>query len=429
MLFKTFMLKVGSMNCPNCGSAMSASKISWLCLDCGHIEQSTEAIPEETKSPAQPVSEPAAISSEPAAPQPEALPGPQELAADVQGNVSDGINPATPMTPSVAVPPVSATPSPTSSVSSVAPDLGQNRRKPLLIGGAALLAVLLVAATGLKLFWYDPQNAPMAYFSKVAAAKTGSFQANVNYKTDNKGNDLFGIGNNATLKASGAYDLADEKNPKTDIKLNFKASQFEIGGRLITMPKTLYFQLSDAGFLSMLGIKGGNEWYKFPLEKSKEDEKECVDPKNAKVNSYFGATIPAQIPVNKARRVGLYEKVAGHTTTHYTGTIDFNKLQKIVDTANKGMSADCKIELSKEDYKDLTISYDLWTSKSFDRIVLKMVSTGKDTKGTSIVTVDSSGYNKAVKIEAPKGAKDFSLFNDLEGSFNTEFESPEPVLN
>ncbi len=297
-------------------------------------------------------------------------------------------------------------------------------RKPLVIGLLVVFALLIgTAAMGWKMFWYDPQQAPVAYFKKVAAAKTGTVKASVNYKADGQIDGLFGIGSSATLTANGSYDVSDTSNAKVDMNLALKYSQTEIAAHIIALPKAVYFQLTKAGFLSILGLNDSKDWHKISSDEAggKKAEDKCK-PKNDKTGKYFGMLLPTAIPVTNAKRVGLYEQVDGHTVSHFSGTIDFAKLQKVVDAANKGLSADCKIEFHKDDYKDYVVSYDLWTSKQFDRMVLTIKNTGKNAKGTATATIDSSGYNKAVKIEAPKNAKDFSPFGSLGADGDTSVD-------
>ena len=299
-----------------------------------------------------------------------------------------------------------------------APPEGSGRnKKPFIIAAIIALIILIPAGIAFKLWWYDPRYAPVAYLDKLFSSKTGTFQASLDYTLPNSDGSLTASGNSLkdiTATANGSYDLSDKSAAKSDLTLGAKAGGSDTSAHIITLPKTAYFQLTKAGLLAFLGIQSSNTWYSVPIHQS-TTKNQCDTGKNAQSTSYFGVSLPTSIPVTNAYRVGWNATVAGHNTTRYTGTLDFNKLQTIVDQANKSLSAACKIGFNKNDYKNVVINYNLWTSKDFDRLSLSIIDTSSS-KSSATITLDTSGYNQPVTITAPPNAQPFSTPNLLGGT-------------
>jgi Tfp pilus assembly protein PilE len=108
---------------------------------------------------------------------------------------------------------------------------------------------------------------------------------------------------------------------------------------------------------------------------------------------------------------------------HFTGTMDNSKLQAAIDAANKNLSADCKLDISADDYKTVSVTYELWRGWSADRLRFSVVDSSSKTNAE--FTIDSSAYSKPVTIEAPKDAKD--LTQALKDLFASGATDPEPV--
>jgi hypothetical protein len=286
----------------------------------------------------------------------------------------------------------------------------KNRKKPIMIG-AVIAVLLLVGGAAAKMFLLDPGQAPVAYAARLLSAKTGSFSVLASSSSSDS-SALLGEGK-ISVTGNGVYDVSNAKEEKLQTKLEVKLSNTSLAGEVIVMPKEAYLKVSDGTIFKSLGLDIGPDWYKYPLDETSKTDK-CSDQSKSKSGSYLGIQLPKSLPVRNAQRVGLFEKVNGHTTSHFRGEVDFNKLQQIIDDANKQLSADCKIDFKKSDYEDVSVSYNLWTSSKFDRMMLH-IADSKDKTAVDI-TFDSSDYNQPVKIEAPANAKDLStILGDLSG--------------
>ncbi|HEX7259908.1 MAG TPA: type II secretion system protein GspG [Candidatus Saccharimonadia bacterium] len=318
-------------------------------------------------------------------------------------------SPGDDMPPQTPVAKPSPTTSPTSSVmpARLLPDVPSRKpsRKILIVLGVIILLGGGVGVSAAKLFWYDPLHAPTALFEKMIDAKTGQYSANISYKSQ-AGSASF-LGDKITVSATGSYDVTDEDKPKSANAFKIALGQFKIAADMITVPKTIYFKLSNSDFLSGFGLQLGTSWYKYPL--SEDTSKDKCKQTRTKSGSFMGVTLPKDVPLKDTSRVGLYETIDGHMTSHYKGTVDLDKLVAHLKEVNKELPAECKIDFGKEDIKNLEVTYEMWRGKDFDRLEAKIVSKGED-KSTTTLTIDTKAYNKSVSIVEPKDAKLFDLF-------------------
>ena len=290
----------------------------------------------------------------------------------------------------------------------------------LIIG----LVVTLISALG-ALAYYEayvvPKQALASYLIKVSQSKTGLFNSTVSW---NDGSSKLDIA------LDGSYDIQDLNNPKFDVKFDGKmgdnsslgtltrlsstvAAQ-SIKGELLTTEKTLYAKLESLGlYTSFIPTKYYNTWYKYPIGSQTSLANKCLTTKKSGSSSLLGNQILTQFPLKNIKRIGLFETIDRHQTTHYQAAVDFGGLQSAVDSANKSLPADCKITLQAHDFKDLSIKYDLWTSKAFDRFAVHIASTASSDKTTTEISVDTSSYDNAVNITTPAEAKlfDYANFN------------------
>lgn len=316
-------------------------------------------------------------------------------------------SPADP-TPAVVVPPAE--------LAAASAPLEPKRRLPrrAVIVSATAVLLLGISGFGYKIFAFDPQHAPDAYLHKLLTAKTGSFKAAANFSSaEDKGSI---IGGDATFTANGRYDLTNPKTPKSDVTLGLKYDEGTFAAELITIPKKLYVKIDQLGFLHALGVTLSKDWYTLPLDEETKDS--CTAKERTRSGSFFGIAVPNSLPLKHTRRVGLWEKVDGHSTTHYKGEVDFTKLPAMIDAANKELSADCKLSIDKESLKNVSLSYDIWRGKNFDRVTMKVQDT--QAKSATTVTLDTSDYNQPAMIQEPKNAKPlqsiFDAFNQSSAS-------------
>lgn len=277
-------------------------------------------------------------------------------------------------------------------------------KKPLFM---IVIVMLLVLAGGASAYYYaeviQSKQAPMAYLTKLLNAKRGQFAATGSFKSSNPNYSSYTV----NIRANGQYDTSDMNNPKVSAKLDGSIGTGSVSVDLMTLDKAVYFKIGSFSLLSTLGLKVSNEWYKASLDDASIKTK-CQTSSSKSSGTFLGIQLPSDFPVSNAKRVGLWETVAGHQTTHYTGTLDKAKLQQYIDHANQDLSADCKISYNSSDYQTLTVSYDLWTSKDFDR--LNITTDDSKTKSHVAIGIDTHDYNKSVSITPPANPKSV---NDL----------------
>ncbi len=381
---------------------MTQSARGWLCLACGHLEPGPAGLADRAGQPV-PTGQPAPAVTDPApAPTPAATPA--------------------------AAPFVPGEPAPLTSGSGPGelpqPKRGRRfPRKALLLTIGLLLVVGLAAAAG-YLFFLAPQSALSAYLGRLVAAKTATFASDVSYDYD---------GGRFSIKLSGKYDLTDKSKPAADVSVNgtssstgvvvTPASQGSIAGQLRLLSQVVYFKIESFSLLSaFFPTKIPNDWYKYDLGSSGDSANKCLDNKKDS-GALFGSSILTRIPVKGAAFKGI-ETINGSPMLHFVGTVDNSKIKQAVDDANKKLPADCQLDLSADDFKTLTISYDLWRGWSKDRLRVS-TSDSSDSKSKTAETFDTGSYNQPAKIEAPSGAKDASeLLTAFEGGTD-DTQSPD----
>lgn len=331
---------------------------------------------------------------------------------------SNPIPPAGPPTPATptSVPPSTIDPAPSPVVGMPVGPSGMPARsgRPLL-KIIIILTVLLVLGAAAYGFFIAPKMALPGYLNKLSKAKTTTIAASI---SNNAKNYRF------TLKLNGKDDLTTTDKPKIDLDVTGQISSNagpssilsnsasgSLSAHLIMAEQKLYFKIESFSYLTqLLSIKLPNDWYKYDIASS--DTGKCAT-KTKDSGSFLGGQLLTKVPVKNARLAGI-ETVNGALSMHYVGTIDNSKIKAAIDAANKNLSAACKIDITENDYKDFTASYDLWRGWSKDRLKLAVTYT-KD-KSTTEITLDTGAYNKPEKIDAPADAKDVSeLLKDIFG--------------
>ena len=295
-------------------------------------------------------------------------------------------------------------------------------KKPWLkIAVVAIIATVVLGGVGYAAYNYmvlEPQNALGSYIGKIGRSKTAAFAATAvpknSPKTDQKCDDSPNSGacappseNNWKLSTKGVYDINSLKDPKFDISGSLTVDNVSYGADARLLNKIFFFKIGDIGALGA-ELPLGKDWYKIKLddeELTKEATKCLTDSNNDQVVSQ---ALWVNFPVKNTKRLSMNEQINGKSTTHFSGEIDFAQLQKRIAEANKKLSADCKIDIQPSDYANAEVKYDLYTSANFDRIVVTFSDT--KTKDSTELTLDTSDYNKPVKIEEPANAKEWSEF-------------------
>jgi hypothetical protein len=280
------------------------------------------------------------------------------------------------------------------------------------------LAILIIglAAGAAYLFFVSPNLALGKYLQRLADSKTSVFAGNASASSD---------GTDVTVTVDGKEDVHDANKPKIQATLKGElkadkgsvvtagAESGSLSGQIILTDNTVYFKLDSFSVLSqLLPVKLSNDWYKYAL--GNENSKCTSTAKDS--GSFLGSDFVTNIPIKNNKFTG-FDKFDGTNALHYTGTLDNSKLKTVIDNANKNLSADCKLDFTADDFKNLSVTYELWRGWSKDRLSLNFVDTSDpSSKVTSSLTLDTGSYNEPVTVTAPANAKDASeLVKDLTG--------------
>ena len=143
--------------------------------------------------------------------------------------------------------------------------------------------------------------------------------------------------------------------------------------------------------------KPGNELYKYYCE---------TRPETKYPSGLIWLEALNSIKLRPAPYALYFDSVAGHRTTHLKGSLNSASLAAAWAKINAAQPDDCQIELAFGDLSQLAITYDLWTSPSFDQIKLHLKSKQIGLAGT--ITLQLSAYNQPTTITAPTNALDLS---------------------
>lgn len=113
-----------------------------------------------------------------------------------------------------------------------------------------------------------------------------------------------------------------------------------------------------------------------------------------------------QIKLHPSPLIGYDQKVAGHSTTHLRGTISGKDLNTAWANINSTLPEGCEWNNQLEDLSGMEITFDTWTSASFDRIVLHF--NDKDLGVTGNLTLNLDQYNQPANVMVPPSAKNLA---------------------
>jgi hypothetical protein len=381
---------------------MTASATGWLCFSCGHAETGLVRPISNSVAPDQVV--PANLDIPEASGAQIINPSPMPQTPDPQIQVS--------REPSSAVPVTNTNrPSPTTG-------------KAVLISTTLVLLIIIGSIAGYILLIAPTVILPQ-YLARLINAKTTVFTSS--NQVDSKTGYKFGI------TIAGKYDIKDMQKPKVEASITGKTAlasglalpgaaskEGSISAQLRVLPPSLFFKIDAFTILSQFfPIKISNDWYKYDIGDVQSATK-CLSAKNDS-GSLFGSQILTKLPVKYTSFRGI-DTINGAPMLHYVGTIDNAKIKSAVDDANKSLSADCKLDISADDFKSLSVTYDIWRGWSSDRAAFSIVDSGSNTN--SEITLDTGSYNQPVKIDVPADVKDAStLLNGLYGADSSSAQS------
>jgi hypothetical protein len=285
----------------------------------------------------------------------------------------------------------------------------------VIAGVVAGVVVVAIAASAAYGYVVAPPMALGGYLKTLVGAKTVAFALS---------DTTSGDGYHVTLKANGKGDITAPSKPKVALTASAQITSGSAGesasgsvsGQLKVVDQTLYFQLGTISYLTqLLPIKISDSWYKYELGDT--DTGKCLS-KGKESGSFLGSQVLTDIPVKNTHFAGL-DTIAGGKAWHFSGTVDNAKIKAAIDKANKQLSADCKIDATDDDFKNVVITYDLWRGFGKDRLKIDADDTKDKTKSELIL--DTSDYNKPANITAPAGAQDVkTLIQQLFGSLGSD---------
>jgi hypothetical protein len=382
---------------------MTQSNGSWLCISCGHVQAGSP----ESAAP---------LSAPPTAGVP--LPAAPPVSASVAPT------PPNPSPSAPAGPGFGTVGVPSATVSSSGPDelllpVRRSRRLNAKLIALILAALIVIGLIGTAVYLYliAPQLVLASHLARLVGAKTSVFTSAITAD--------FGEGSSYSIKLAGKYDITDQAKPKLDLSVTGKtgntaasslvtsaAQTGTLAAQLRLVSQIAYFKIDSISlFSALIPITISKDWYKYDLSSSASTSI-CVTAKKDS-GSLFGSSILTKVPVKGDAFKGI-DSIDGTPMLHYIGTVDNSKLKAAIDSANKKLSADCQLDVSVDDYKNITITYELWRGWSKDRISFEIADSNAKTK--SIITLDTGAYNKPVTIDAPKDAKDVT---DLLSAFTS----------
>lgn len=306
----------------------------------------------------------------------------------------------------------------------------------------AFFVVVLLGGLGAGAYYAYavlPKTVFGMYAAKLVVAKQAVYSSSADFHSDDPSLQNY----KANISASGAYDFANPDSPKLDLKLESSVGDGNVKGELRTLEKKVYFQIT-AFKVPGFDIKVPADWYFYDYSKDQVAKDECTNgDKTAAARDAF----IKNLPLTNTKLVKPYERINGHATAHFSGSVDLSHMQSAIDAANKELPSSCKINSSPDDYKDTDLSYDLWKGLDFDRLKLSLstkqpkadqavpstsqsvstpVATSSTAKFNSYLTLqlDTSSYNKPVDVKAPDNPKDVqtlidAVLGDLSGTAST----------
>ena len=345
------------MNCPKCGHPLTESKNGQLCLNCGYVHR-------------QAAEPPVVVTLESARP---------AVAAEA-----------------------AAAPEVTSSNEPSAHNRPMRRwHRRVFTGLIAATAVIIVAIAYLVPGFLAAKH----FQSKVKTSSSFKLQGQMVMQASSFLTIL-----QSNLNFSGAVDKT-----KSQAQLSYQGvfGSRTYNGEGILTGGLLYNQLSgsDLPFIRynqgaatyhLLGgqwyqTKPGNQLYKYYCE---------TRPETKYPSGLIWLEAFNSIKLQPAPYALYFDNVAGHRTTHLKGSLNSAGLAAAWARVNAAQPDACQIDLAFGDLSQLAITYDLWTSPSFDQIKLHLKSQQIGLTGT--VTLQLSGYNQPTTISAPAGALDLS---------------------
>ncbi|HSX14646.1 MAG TPA: hypothetical protein VLE72_01925 [Candidatus Saccharimonadales bacterium] len=109
-----------------------------------------------------------------------------------------------------------------------------------------------------------------------------------------------------------------------------------------------------------------------------------------------------QIQLHYSPLILYGQKADGHTTTHLRGSVDSHSLAAAWENINSSLPQGCDIDLLVSNLNQLNVTYDLWTSTSYDKLILHLNSKDLGLSGTLTLKFDQ--YNAATEPSLPTGA-------------------------
>ncbi|MFE2543029.1 hypothetical protein [Actinacidiphila glaucinigra] len=154
----------------------------------------------------------------------------------------------------------------------------------------------------------------------------------------------------------------------------------------------------------LLEAAGGKKWLR--LEGSSAEDNPAKDLPHGP------ATVLAALSTAADLAAVGEEQVAGAAATHYTGTVDIEKLAAdtaVLELVSKGERDAYVDELHATGFRN-TVDIEAWIGAG--DLAVKVVESGKTAEGPAELTIAYSGYGRTSAIKAPP-AKDVTTFAEV----------------
>jgi len=426
------------MKCPECQSELVKGKTGYLCINCGYAGKSkaapkskakanepkvaeavvtTEAIkPAITKATAQPVDDtfeiPEELEEDPHPPHHD----PNSTEAMVARELSRHAPEIASQAPSVHIargqsvsptePPKQLDSKPLTAKTQPhdASKVAVPKHLPAKpVRTATLVVVGLVIFGALAAAYVLPAQAAAKQFNKKLATAS-SFHFNGSLQMT--GSSFLSV-LNSNLTYDGNYTSKGQSN---QMAYNGTFASRNYTGTLVTTGGNLYSQMTgnDLPFIRYnQGIATyhitPNDWYQTKLDNSLYKYYCETTPQTKYPSALAWYQAIRQVKLQPSALVIYGQSIDGHSTTHLRGSIPGKDLNNAWANINSSLPSGCQWNNLVSDISDLKVTYDLYTSTSYDQIQLHFNDKELGLSGTIITKL--SQYNAADTVTAPVGAK------------------------
>jgi hypothetical protein len=305
-------------------------------------------------------------------------------------------------------------------------------RKGLKVFGILFVLLLLTVGIGyIYLYFIAPGRAFTSYANKIGNLERASVAGKIDVSVGNSGENL-----KAEAVFNGKVDDANTDNPKLQLAFDGDVGvlgiSIDVRLEVIMLEEIIYIKPGQIGPLGALLNLDPDSWYSLPT--SDLEDGACTIEDYTAIDEYISSSLANKLNPD-IKRVGIFrEEIEGHKVSHYRGVIEGEQILSVVKELNEKVSENCRSNVSnEEDLRKLSVAFDLWKGKEFDRLYFEV--TGIEHTDKFNFTLDTFDYGQAVNIVAPsdpKSLEDFlsdgsGVLSPSSGTFTTPEDISIPV--